>query len=135
MSRHSMRAISSLRRCATTAPTRKPTRCSRWCCRDKPPALVPRHAQAALARLLIASPCPSPPASGGEGGARRGSVRRVRWVGLAGGNAGLPHLTLTLSAPKGGEGNLLASCLGYEICASPGGAHKLNRAANRGGSG
>jgi hypothetical protein len=47
---------------------------------------------------------------GGEGGARRGCAGRVRWVVrlLV---TGLPHLTPTLSAPKGGEGDIPAACL------------------------
>jgi hypothetical protein len=58
---------------------------------------------------------PLRPLAGGEGGTRRGVSRkpaglirgdgRVRWVAPLPGTAGIPHLTPTLSAPKGGEGD------------------------------
>src|SRR6267142_2163168 len=60
---------------------------------------------------LIVSPCPSPPACGGRG---RGPAR-LRREGEVGSSAvrdgGLPHLTPTLSAPKGGEEDIPAACL------------------------
>jgi hypothetical protein len=61
---------------------------------------------------------PLRPLAGGEGGARRGVSRkptgltrgagRVRWVARLFRTPGLPHLTPTLSAPKGGEGDIRA---------------------------
>jgi hypothetical protein len=68
---------------------------------------------------LIASPCPSPPACGGRG---RGPAR-LRREGEVGSSAvragGFPHLTPTLSAPKGGEGGYSGRLTGREICACP----------------
>src|ERR1700731_496061 len=46
----------------------------------------------------VAKFCPSPPACGGRG--------RVRWVAPLFGTRGCPHLTPTLSAPEGGEGEI-----------------------------
>jgi hypothetical protein len=46
---------------------------------------------------------PLRPVAGGEGGARRVCAGRVRWVVPLLGMRGFPHLTITLSAPKGGE--------------------------------
>src|SRR6267143_417767 len=60
---------------------------------------------------LIASPCPSPPACEGRG---RGPawLRREGEVGSSAvRDGGLPHLTPTLSAPKGGEEDIPAACL------------------------
>src|SRR5438552_1861742 len=48
--------------------------------------------------------------AGGEGGARRGSAGRVRWVAPLFGTRASPHLTPTLSAPEGGEGDIPATC-------------------------
>jgi hypothetical protein len=48
---------------------------------------------------------PLRPLAGGEGGARRASDGRVRWVAPQFGAGGFPHLTPTLSVPKGGEGD------------------------------
>ena len=62
---------------------------------------------------------PLRPLAGGEGGTRRGISRkpaglirgdgRVKWVALLLGTAGIPHLTPTLFAPKGGEGDISAT--------------------------
>src|SRR5271169_6951532 len=64
---------------------------------------------------------PLRPLAGGEGGTRRGvglqptdlfrGDGRARWVAPLLGTAGIPHLTPTLSAPKGGEGDISATCL------------------------
>src|SRR5271166_4788067 len=64
---------------------------------------------------------PLRPLAGGEGGTRRGVSRkpaglirgdgRVRWVAPLLGTAGDPHLTPTLSAPRGGRGDIPAACL------------------------
>src|SRR5438552_15396751 len=62
------------------------------------------------------------PLAGGEGGARRGSGGRVRWAVPPLRPRGLLHLTPTLSAPKGGEGDF-----GCQMCACP--------SAGRGGDG
>src|SRR5690242_13789909 len=51
---------------------------------------------------------PLRPLVGGEGGARRGSAGRVRWVARLFRTLGSPHLTPILSAPKGGERDILA---------------------------
>jgi hypothetical protein len=48
---------------------------------------------------------PLRPLAGGEGGARRTSDGRVWGVAPQFGAGGFPHLTPTLSAPKGGEGD------------------------------
>ena len=48
---------------------------------------------------------PLRPLAGGEGGARRASDGRVRWVAPQFGAGGFLHLTPTLSAPRGGEGD------------------------------
>ena len=48
---------------------------------------------------------PLRPLAGGEGGARRTSDGRVRWVAPQVGAWDCPHLTPTLSPPKGGEGD------------------------------
>src|SRR5919201_725202 len=56
--------------------------------------------------------CPSPPAYGGRG---RGPGRRpggVRWAAPRSAILGSPHLTLTLSAPRGGEGATAAPTWG-----------------------
>jgi hypothetical protein len=52
---------------------------------------------------------PLRPLAGGEGGTRRDSDGRVRWVAPLLGTAGIPHLTPTLFAPKGGEGDISAT--------------------------
>ena len=52
---------------------------------------------------------PLRPLAGGEGGARRGCAGRVRWVAAVR-DGGSPHLTPTLSAPEGGEGDIPAVC-------------------------
>src|SRR5713101_5155402 len=45
---------------------------------------------------------PSPPFRGEREGTHCGAMGRVRWVSARG--SGIPHLTPTLSAPRGGEG-------------------------------
>src|SRR5271165_4163207 len=82
---------------------------------------------------------PLRPLAGGEGGARRGVSRkpaglirgdgRVRWVAPLLGTAGIPHLTPTLSAPKGGEGDISATCLAVRS------VHALAQHAGEGGAG
>ncbi len=65
-------------------------------------AKAPGHAQTTSPDTLPAS-CPSPPARG----EREGPIAQ-RWEGEvgAGERSGIPHLTPTLSAPKGGEGGI-----------------------------
>src|SRR5438094_4043975 len=67
-----------------------------------------------LAAILSRALAPLRPLAGGEGGARRGSGGRVRWAVPPLRPRGLPHLTPTLSAPKGGEGDF-----GCQMCACP----------------
>src|SRR5437899_8542039 len=67
-----------------------------------------------LAAILSRALGPLRPLAGGEGGARRGSGGRVRWAVPPLRPRGLPHLTPTLSAPKGGEGDF-----GSQMCACP----------------
>jgi hypothetical protein len=77
--------------------------------------LDPRFRMAPIFRDRLA---PLRPLAGGEGGARRGVSRkpaglirgdgRASWVAPLHGTAGIPHLTPTLSAPKGGEGDISA---------------------------
>src|SRR5437773_11743509 len=67
-----------------------------------------------LAAVLSRALAPRRPLAGGEGGARRGSGGRVRWAVPPLRPRGLPHLTPTLSAPKGGEGDF-----GCQMCACP----------------
>src|ERR1700730_10681247 len=53
---------------------------------------------------LIASPCPSPPASGGRGRGPAWRRGENEWGSSAVRAGGPPHLTPTFSAPEGGEG-------------------------------
>jgi hypothetical protein len=72
-----------------------------------------------LAPIFRERLAPLRPLAGGEGGTRRGISRkpaglirgdgRVRWVAPLLGTAGIPHLTPTLFAPKGGEGDISAT--------------------------
>jgi hypothetical protein len=88
--------------------------------RAKSRRAAPAVPAAALGHAHITS-CPSPPACGGRGRdpARRQPQargldprgREVRWVAPLLGTAGIPHLTPTLSAPRGGEGDISATCL------------------------
>src|SRR5271166_5414994 len=63
-----------------------------------------------LAPIFRERLAPLRPLAGGEGGTRRGSDGRVRWVAPPLGTARIPRLTPTLSAPKGGEGDISATC-------------------------
>ena len=58
---------------------------------------------------------PLRPFAGGEGGARRGSDGRVRWVAPLFRTWGSPHLTPTLSAPEGGEGEIRSEMILEDI--------------------
>src|SRR5207253_10700578 len=69
------------------------------------PAFALGHAHMfRLVPVFSQARAPLRPLAGGEGGARRGCAGRVRWVARLFGRAASPHLTLTLSAPNGGEG-------------------------------
>src|SRR6266481_5611562 len=82
-------------------------------------------------------PCPSPPACGGRG---RGPAW-LRREGEVGSSAvrdwgGSPHLTPTLSAPQGGEGDIPAACLVVRSVHAPaareiGSRHRLPRRSRR----
>src|SRR5947209_2346905 len=61
---------------------------------------------------VTAGPFPSPPDCGGRGRGPSRSDGRVRWATLLFGIYGSPHLTPTLSAPKGGEGDIPANSRG-----------------------
>src|SRR3974377_2439351 len=54
---------------------------------------------------------PLRPLSGGGGETGRGRTGGVGGVAPLLGTEGIPHLTPTLSAPKGGEGDISATCL------------------------
>src|SRR6266481_8147659 len=86
-------------------PDEKMARCRRRKTAIPPPSLVrdELHWSNELPAETGRKP-PLRPLAGGEGGARRGCTRRVRWVARLFGTGGSPHLTPTLSAPKGGEG-------------------------------
>src|SRR6266404_2425719 len=60
---------------------------------------------------LSRASCPSPPACGGRGRDPARQRREGEVGGAAVRNAGIPHLTPTLSAPRGGEGDISAICL------------------------
>src|SRR5271167_4426485 len=59
------------------------------------------------------------PLAGGDGGTRRGSDGRVRWVAPLLGTAGIPHLTPDPLRPQGRRGGYFGHLPGCEICACP----------------
>ena len=71
-----------------------------------------------LVPVLSRALAPLRPLAGGEGGAPA-RPRREGEVGSSAVREGSPHLTPTLSAPKGGEGDIPARLSGCEICACP----------------
>src|SRR5271165_4263033 len=95
----------------------------------RPGANALGHAHISAGTDLSRASCPSPPACGGRG---RGPARRQPQArgldprgreGEVGGAAvrgvELPHLTPTLSAPKGGEGDNSAICLAVRSVHAP----------------
>ena len=68
---------------------------------------------------LIASLCPSPPACGGRGRGPAWLRREGEVASSAVRDGGLPHLTPTLSAPRGRRGGYSSRLSGCEICACP----------------
>src|SRR5271167_1431616 len=83
------------------------------------PPLALGHAHISAGTDLSRASCPSPPACGGEGGTRRGSDGRVRWVAPLLGTAGIPHLTPDPLRPQGRRGGYFGHLPGCEICACP----------------
>ena len=123
--------------CPCPGPSREPgAPCAamRWKCTDTPSGAnaiisglnrwVPRRQQKPQPRSptdhrfsIALSRSPSPPFRGEREGPRREAAGRVRWGFAESSGRGGPHLTPTLSAPRGGEGEVVA--LPMRCCVKP----------------